>query len=69
MAKQKIDIGKYTSFAMEGIVMDDHEKQLYKMATDLYMAAHDRAVENGAEEDEAHKIATNILVANYRSDD
>jgi cation transport regulator ChaB len=49
--------------------MDDHEKQLYKMATDLYMTAHDRAVENGADEDEAHKIATNILVANYRSDD
>ena len=67
MAKQKIDIGKYTSFAMEGLVMDDHEKQLYKMATDLYMTVHDRAVENGADEDEAHKIATDVLTASYRS--
>lgn len=69
MENKKIDIGKYTSFAMEGLVMDDHEKQLYKMATDLYMAVHDRAVENGADEDEAHKIATNVLLANFRSGD
>lgn len=69
MDDKKIYIGEYTSFAMEGLVMDDHEKQLYKIATDLYMTTHDRAVENGADEDEAHKIATNILVANYRSDD
>lgn len=69
MEDKKIDIGKYTSFAMEGLVMDDHEKQLYKMATDLYMTVHDRAVENGADEDEAHKIATNVLLANFRSGD
>lgn len=69
MEDKKIDIGKYTRFAMEGLVMDDQEKQFYKMATDLYMTAHDRAVENGADEDEAHKIATNILTANYRSGD
>ena len=69
MENKKIDIGKYTCFAMEGLVMDDEEKQHYKMATDLYMTVHDRAVENGADEDEAHKIATNILTANYRSGD
>lgn len=69
MADKKIDIGKYTSFAIEGLIMDDHEKQLYKMSTDLYMTVHDRAVENGADEDEAHKIAANVLTANYRSGD
>lgn len=69
MENKKIDIGKYTCFAMEGLIMDAQTEQQYKMATDLYMTAHDRAVENGADEDEAHKIATNILVANYRSND
>ena len=67
MENKKIDIGKYTSFAMEGLVMDDEEKQCYKMATDLYMTVHDRAIENGADEDEAHKIATDVLTASYRS--
>ena len=69
MENQKIDIEKYTSFVMEGLVMDEEAEQTYKMATDLYMTVHNRAIENGADEDEAHKIATNILVANYRSDD
>jgi hypothetical protein len=69
MADKKIDIGKYTSFAIEGLIMDDEEEQYYKMATDLYMTVHDRAVENGADEDEAHKIATNVLTANYHSGD
>ena len=67
MAKQKIDIGKYTSFVMEGLVMDTQTEQTYKMASDFYMTVHDRAIENGANEDEAHKIATNILTAVYRS--
>lgn len=67
MGDKKIDIGKYTSFAMEGLVMDAKEEQTYKMAADFYMTVHDRAIENGASEDEAHKIATNILTATYRS--
>ncbi|GAV18388.1 hypothetical protein SILAB01_02284 [Lacticaseibacillus paracasei] len=67
MAKQKIDIGKYTSFAMEGLVMDAKAEQTYKMVADFYMTVHDRAIENGANEDEAHKIATNIITATYRS--
>lgn len=67
MANKKIDIGKYTSFAMEGLVMDDKVEQTYKMAADFYMTVHDRAIENGASEDKAHKIATNILTAVYLS--
>ena len=67
MANKKIDIGRYTSFVMEGLVADNKAEQAYKMAADFYMTVHDRAIENGASEDEAHKIATNILTATYRS--
>ena len=67
MPKQNIDIGKYTSFAMRGLIMDDQTVQAFKMITNEYMIALQEAMDNGKTNDEAHKIATNILIAQLRS--
>ena len=67
MENKKIDIGKYTRFAMKGLVMDDQTVQVFKMITNEYMIVLKEAMDNGKTKDEAHKIATNILIAQFRS--
>ncbi|WP_437788562.1 hypothetical protein [Lacticaseibacillus paracasei] len=67
MADKKIYIEKYTSFAMEGLVMDDKTAQAFKVATDEYMVAFQEAIYQGKAKEEAHKIATNVLAAQFKS--
>ena len=62
-----MDINEYTNFAMKGLIMDDQTTQAFKTITDEYMISLQEAIDNGKSKDEAHKIATNILVAQFRS--
>lgn len=62
-----MDINEYTNFAMKGLIMDDQTIQAFKTITDEYMISLQEAIDNGKSEDEAHKIATNILFAQFRS--
>ena len=64
---KKISIDKYTDFAMKGLLIDDQTAQAFKTITDEYMISFQEAMDKGKTNDEAHKIATNILVAQFRS--
>jgi len=62
-----MDINEYTNFAMKGLIMDDQTTQALKTITDEYMILFQEAMDKGTTNDEAHKIATNILFAQLRS--
>ena len=67
MEDKKISIDKYTYFAMKGLLIDDQTAQAFKTVTDEYMNSFQEAMDKGKTNDEAHEIATNILVAQFRS--
>ena len=67
MQDKKIGIDKFTDFAMKGLLIDDQTAQAFKTITDEYMISFQEAMDNGKTNDEAHKIATNILAAQFRS--
>lgn len=67
MEDKKIGIDKFTDFTMNGLIIDDDMAQAYKSIVDGYMICFQRAIDKGKTEDEAHTIATNILVGQLRS--
>lgn len=67
MQDKQIGIDKFTNFAMKGLVVDDSMVQAYKAITDGYMICFQCAIDKGETRNEAHTIATNILVGQLKS--
>lgn len=67
MQDKKIGIDEFTNFTMKGLLIDDQTVQAFKTVTDEYIISLQEAMDKGKTNDEAHKIATNILFAQLRS--